>query len=111
MHTIAGCLVAEPIKKAYKILSSSMDKELEESGPKEARPNLTTLQFGEVTFQREVKTKGPPSIGSEALEGKVNGAILCEEEAVAALCGIRAIWVSPCNRRKHIASHLLDAAR
>ncbi|KAK4740230.1 hypothetical protein R3W88_003927 [Solanum pinnatisectum] len=31
-------------------------------------------------------------------------------EAVSALCGIRAIWVTPSNRRKHIASYLLDAA-
>ncbi|RVW42752.1 Protein chromosome transmission fidelity 7 [Vitis vinifera] len=32
-------------------------------------------------------------------------------EAVPAICGIRAIWVTPSNRRKHIASQLLDAVR
>ncbi|KAK1357617.1 hypothetical protein POM88_050873 [Heracleum sosnowskyi] len=39
------------------------------------------------------------------------GAILCEKEAVPAVCGIRAIWVSPANRRKQIATHFLNATR
>ncbi|CAJ2659180.1 unnamed protein product [Trifolium pratense] len=38
-------------------------------------------------------------------------AIFCECNPVAAICGIRAIWVTPSNRRKHIASQILDAVR
>ncbi|KAJ8530223.1 hypothetical protein K7X08_037058 [Anisodus acutangulus] len=47
----------------------------------------------------------------EEPDESINGVVLCEKEAVSALCGIRAIWVTPSNRRKHIASYLLDAAR
>ncbi|EFH69345.1 hypothetical protein ARALYDRAFT_472227 [Arabidopsis lyrata subsp. lyrata] len=39
------------------------------------------------------------------------GAIVCEEEAKPAVCGIRAIWASPSNRRKGIATWLLDTTR
>ncbi|XP_038904840.1 protein CHROMOSOME TRANSMISSION FIDELITY 7 isoform X2 [Benincasa hispida] len=67
-------------------------------------------QFGNITFQREAILKKPTN-NPEALEMNMNGAILCEEEPVPAVCGIRAIWVTPANRRKHIASRLLDAAR
>lgn len=109
---IAGCLVAEQIKKAYKILSSSKrGGGHKDTGAKDARPDSTTLQFGEVIFQREVTRKATSHTSYEVLEGNRSGAIFCEEETVPARCGIRAIWVSPCNRRKHIASHLLDAAR
>jgi N-acetyltransferase len=45
---------------------------------------------------------------SDMMDGRV---IICENEPVAAVCGIRAIWVTPSNRRKHIASQLLDAVR
>ncbi|CAB4317408.1 unnamed protein product [Prunus armeniaca] len=51
-----------------------------------------------------------PSV-PEALNENLNGAIFCEEEAVPAVCGIRAIWVTQANRRKHIATQLLDALR
>lgn len=109
---IAGCLVAEQIKKAYKILSSSKGGGGHKgTGAKDARPDSTTLQFGEVIFQREVTRKATSHTSYEVLEGNCSGAIFCEEETVPARCGIRAIWVSPCNRRKHIASYLLDAAR
>ncbi|XP_057466822.1 LOW QUALITY PROTEIN: protein CHROMOSOME TRANSMISSION FIDELITY 7-like [Actinidia eriantha] len=108
---IAGCLVAEPVKTAYKVLSTSLAERAEDMTTKDARPNSTTLQFGEVIFRREVIRRAPSITNSEALEGNLNGAIFCEEEGVPAVCGIRAIWVTPCNRRKRIASHLLDAAR
>lgn len=104
---VAGCLVAEPIKKAYKLLSSSLT-EKNNLPAKEKKRTSSTLQFGGVSLQREVikrkHVKHPE-------EGAREGAILCENEAVPALCGIRAIWVSPSNRRKNIARSLLDAAR
>ncbi|XP_057811216.1 protein CHROMOSOME TRANSMISSION FIDELITY 7 isoform X1 [Salvia miltiorrhiza] len=104
---VSGCLVAEPIKKAYKLLSSSL---VEKSNlpAKEKMRTSSTLQFGGVCLQREVikreHVKHPE-------EGTHDGTILCKNEAVPALCGIRAIWVSPSNRRKNIARSLLDAAR
>ncbi|KAK6145744.1 hypothetical protein DH2020_022564 [Rehmannia glutinosa] len=104
---ISGCLVAEPIKKAYRILSSSKDENSNLSA-KEKRRNPTTLQFGGVSLQREIVKRN--SVKSPE-EGSFDGVILSEDEAQPAVCGIRAIWVTPSNRRKHIASNLLDAAR
>ncbi|KAH7864128.1 hypothetical protein Vadar_026093 [Vaccinium darrowii] len=100
---IAGCLVAEQIKKAYKILSSSKGGGHRSTGTKDARPNSTTVEFGEVIFHREVTGETTSDTSYKVLEGNLSGAILCEEEAVPAGCGIRAIWVSPGNRRNHIA--------
>ncbi|XP_034680990.1 protein CHROMOSOME TRANSMISSION FIDELITY 7-like [Vitis riparia] len=108
---VAGCLVAEPIKKAYKILSSLADERSNDTSSKEARPNSNTLQFGTVSFQREVIKRAPSANSCEVLDGTPNGPVVCENEAVPAICGIRAIWVTPSNRRKHIASQLLDAVR
>jgi len=107
-HRVAGCLIAEPIKKAYKVLSRSLDGKPEATPRNKERPISNTLQFGELVFRRELVRRTSSASSSEVLEG---GVILCEEEAIPALCGIRAIWVSPGNRRKSIASHLLDAAR
>ncbi|XP_019231461.1 PREDICTED: protein CHROMOSOME TRANSMISSION FIDELITY 7-like isoform X3 [Nicotiana attenuata] len=105
---ISGCLVTEPIKKAYKILSRSESSRCKVSPEKEARRTSTTLQFGGVSFQREIVRINQSTKSHEESD---SGVVLCEKEAVSALCGIRAIWVSASNRRKHIASYLLDAAR
>ncbi|XP_059669853.1 protein CHROMOSOME TRANSMISSION FIDELITY 7 [Cornus florida] len=108
---IAGCLVAEPIKKAYKMLSTLVDGRSDGTGTKEKRSIPATLQFGEVSFQRELIRRTSYISSTELSDGNLNGAMFCEKEAVPALCGIRAIWVTPFNRRKHVASHLLDATR
>ncbi|PNY03000.1 N-acetyltransferase ESCO2-like protein, partial [Trifolium pratense] len=80
LQRIVGCVVAEPINEAFRIVSCSV---VEDSARKrEKKPCPTTLQ-----------------------------AIFCESNPVAAVCGIRAIWVTPSNRRKHIASQILDAVR
>lgn len=105
---VAGCLVAESIKSAYKILPSSTDGRSDDSSSKAEKPNSSKLQFGTVSFQRE---RAPSVTSRRVLNQKPSGPILCENEAVPASCGIRAIWVTPCNRRKHIASQLLDAVR
>ncbi|KAH6769687.1 protein CTF7 [Perilla frutescens var. hirtella] len=104
---VSGCLVAEPIKKAYKLLSSSLGEKRNLS-TKEQKRNSSTLQFGGVSLQREVIRRDSVK---HTDEGAHDGLILCKDEAVPALCGIRAIWVSPSNRRKNIARSLLDAAR
>lgn len=104
---VAGCLVVEPIKEAYRILPSSADEKGSTMPPRE-RKMPTALQFGGVSLQREmIKKKDVESPKG----GMHNGAIFCEDEALPAICGVRAIWASPINRRKHIASHLLDGAR
>ncbi|XP_020233862.2 protein CHROMOSOME TRANSMISSION FIDELITY 7 [Cajanus cajan] len=100
---VVGCLVAEPIKEAFKVVSPSVDSVKK----RRVKPRSTTLQFGNVIFQREVEKKVASVSDSERMEG----AIFCDTKPTAAACGIRAIWVTPSNRRKGIATHLLDAVR
>ncbi|GAB2232567.1 hypothetical protein Droror1_Dr00011607 [Drosera rotundifolia] len=108
---IAGCLVAEPISKAYKIIPCLTNRSSGSTRLKEAVSKPTKLQFGDVCFQHEVSKRSPAGRSSTDLNMNFTGAMLCEEEAVRAVCGIRAIWVSPSNRRKGIATYLLDAVR
>ncbi|XP_006348475.1 protein CHROMOSOME TRANSMISSION FIDELITY 7-like isoform X1 [Solanum tuberosum] len=108
---ISGCLVAEPITRAYKILSRPEGSRCNVSPEKEAKQTSTTLQFGGVSFQREMVRRNQPTKSCEESDESISGIVLCEKEAVSAVCGIRAIWVTPSNRRKHIASYLLDAVR
>lgn len=107
---ITGCLVAESIQKAYWVLSNSPGEKSHNQNLKPGRENSVILQFGEVSFQREIVRKNPSAKGKKMCDS-VPGVIVCEKEAVPASCGIRAIWVTPSNRRKHIASYLLDAVR
>ncbi|XP_047338131.1 protein CHROMOSOME TRANSMISSION FIDELITY 7 [Impatiens glandulifera] len=110
---IAGCLIAETITKAHRLISSSVNKRPKNIVMKKAQNRPTELQFGKVCFQRQVvKRSSVTNSGKTGDEEEFfKGAICCEEESVPAVCGIRAIWVSLSNRRKHIATHLLDAAR
>ncbi|KAF9597446.1 hypothetical protein IFM89_018892 [Coptis chinensis] len=116
---IAGCLVAEPIVSAYKVLPCSavqkssdcaVRKSFSCSNSKADESISNVLQFGTVNFRREV-IKRVPSVHKTYLSEDHIGAIICEEVTVPASCGIRAIWVTPSNRRKHVATKLLDAAR
>ncbi|XP_056848342.1 protein CHROMOSOME TRANSMISSION FIDELITY 7-like [Raphanus sativus] len=100
---ISGCLVAEPIKEAFKIISRLDDgRQLK----KESSSPSTTIHFGNIVLQRQVSKRCRES--DDRLD---NGATACEEEAKPAFCGVRAIWVSPSNRRKGLATQLLDTAR
>lgn len=107
LNRVAGCLVAEPIEKAFKVVSGSVAAPVHSLNKRGVKRRSTTLQFGNVIFQREVKRKVANVSDSEKMEG----AIFCDSEPIAAACGIRAIWVSPSNRRKGIAIQLLDAVR
>ena len=78
---------------------------------KEERAKPTTLQFGPISLRREVAKRAPSDINTKQSDEDFRATILCEKEAVPAVCGVRAIWVSPANRRKHIATQLLDAVR
>lgn len=100
---ISGCLVAEPIKEAFKIIAPLDDKR--QLKKKRSSPS-TTIHFGDIVLQREVSKRCPES--DDRLD---NRAIVFEEEAKPAVCGVRAIWVSPSNRRKGLATQLLDTAR
>lgn len=97
---ISGCLVAEPIKEAFKVIDDKRQLKKGRSSPS------TTIHFGDIVLQREVSKRCPNS--DDRLD---NRAIVCEEEAKPAVCGVRAIWVSPSNRRKGLATQLLDTAR
>ncbi|KAG1369755.1 protein CHROMOSOME TRANSMISSION FIDELITY 7 [Cocos nucifera] len=116
-NRIAGCLVAEPIKKAHRVISSSssckdsddISHELAVADTELMRPK-PTIQFGAFSFKREVIKRSFSTNGAN-VDQWYGGAILCEEQAVLALCGFRAIWVVPSHRRKGIASQLLDVAR
>ncbi|KAK1411882.1 hypothetical protein QVD17_32713 [Tagetes erecta] len=108
---VAGCLVAEPIKKAYRFISNSEEKSDVSVTRKEEKLTPTTLKFGSISFQREIMRKNPSTKNERKSEDGLLGAIICEKDAVPAVCGIRAIWVTPSNRRKHIATHLLEATR
>ncbi|KAI3826286.1 hypothetical protein L1987_00332 [Smallanthus sonchifolius] len=110
-HRVAGCLVAEPIKKAYRLIPNSDVKSDVITTRKEGKMTSTTLQFGGISFQREIMRKKPPTKNERKSEDALLGAIFCEKDAVPAVCGIRAIWVTPSNRRKHVATHLLEATR
>ncbi|XP_058183399.1 protein CHROMOSOME TRANSMISSION FIDELITY 7-like isoform X4 [Rhododendron vialii] len=107
---IAGCLIAEPIIVAYRVLSNSeAPKSIKGTNANDNGSNSSTLQFGGINFQREAVKRAPSAINPVALEEKHTGAVFLANEAVPATCGIRAIWVAPSVRRKQIASHLLDA--
>ncbi|XP_022864220.1 protein CHROMOSOME TRANSMISSION FIDELITY 7-like [Olea europaea var. sylvestris] len=104
---VSGCLVTESIKKAHRISSSSVIKKHDNISAKETR-SLVSLQFGSVSFKREIIRSDSSAVEPEE---SIDGIILCEDDAVPAVCGIRAIWVAPSKRRKCIATNLLDAAR
>ncbi|GMI86495.1 CHROMOSOME TRANSMISSION FIDELITY 7 [Hibiscus trionum] len=93
---IAGCVVAEAIKEAFEVLWCSVG-ERHGATAKKARPNS----------QREVMKRAPSEVSYKSR----NGAILCKREGVGGVCGIRAIWVTPSNRRKGVATQLLEAVR
>ncbi|KAK7390424.1 hypothetical protein VNO78_25729 [Psophocarpus tetragonolobus] len=101
LHKVVGWLVAEPIHKAFKVVSAGHADSVKK------KTRSTTLQFGNVIFQREVGKKIASPTDSERMEG----ALFCDTKPTAASCGIRAIWVTPSNRRKGIATQLLDAVR
>jgi N-acetyltransferase len=76
----------------------------------ESRQTNHTLEFGKISFKREVLRRHNRSDKNKE-ESQGPGAIICEEQAVPAVCGFRAIWVVPSRRRRGIGSQLMDAAR
>ncbi|WOL09274.1 protein CHROMOSOME TRANSMISSION FIDELITY 7 [Canna indica] len=113
-HRIVGCLVAEPIRAALRVIANS-DKNSDLSYVKShklaqnSERQCPNLQFGGVSFKRDFVRRNDSM--NRSFDQCQSGAILCDEESVPAICGFRAIWVVPSQRRKGIASKLLDAAR
>eukprot|EP00268_Persea_americana_P040102 TRINITY_DN39757_c0_g1_i2.p1 TRINITY_DN39757_c0_g1~~TRINITY_DN39757_c0_g1_i2.p1 ORF type:complete len:199 (+),score=43.02 TRINITY_DN39757_c0_g1_i2:453-1049(+) len=107
---IIGCVVAEPIRAAYRVVSSPAACKRLDVKNRKIKSDPTPLQFGSVLFQREI-TRKLSSASTEIIDMNEKGAVLCEENAVSASCGIRAIWVAPSSRRKRVATQLLDAMR
>ncbi|KAM7532251.1 hypothetical protein LguiB_035661 [Lonicera macranthoides] len=109
---VAGCLIAEPIKDAYKVISNSVSRpNVDTTNTNKTRPTSFPLRFGDINFKRETLRRTPLANDDKAPGEEVMGAIFIEKDAVPAVCGIRAIWVAPSMRGKHIATQLLDAAR
>jgi hypothetical protein len=75
---------------------------------REKKPSSTELAFGNWKFRREVVHKKRRCVADQEDFG---GVVLCSKVTVPAVCGVRGIWVSCSERRKGIASHLLDAMR
>ncbi|BAF15130.2 Os04g0498900, partial [Oryza sativa Japonica Group] len=109
---IVGCLVAEPIKTAHKVIPGSTEENGTDLPVDKIEPVKTnhTLEFGKISFKREVLKRHDHSDKNKE-EYRDPGAIICEKEDVPAHCGFRAIWVVPSRRRKRIGSQLMDAAR
>ncbi|XP_078433003.1 protein CTF7 isoform X2 [Wolffia australiana] len=109
-NRVVGCVFAEPIKSAHKIITCALPPPAPCSVMKPPRSNQHILQFGKINFLRETMKKTLP-LSPRALNNDPGEAIFCEEESVTAVCGIRAIWVAPLKQRQRIASKLLDAVR
>ncbi|RZS28117.1 hypothetical protein BHM03_00061680, partial [Ensete ventricosum] len=118
-HRIIGCLVAEPIKAAHRVIPSSLSGKASngnfgKSSSGKPTQNLerqcANLQFGGFSFKRDVARRSGLT-NKTRVDQWESGAVLCEQESVPALCGFRAIWVVPSQRQKRIASQLLDSAR
>ncbi|XP_031494050.1 protein CHROMOSOME TRANSMISSION FIDELITY 7 [Nymphaea colorata] len=115
---VAGVLVAEPIKSAYRVRPSSETAESpqisRETDVKDTKTPTSSsiLRFGSINFEREVDNKASSCVkkGNATVETNA-GTIICESQAIPTCCGIRAIWVVPSRRRQHVATHLLDALR
>lgn len=115
---IVGCVVAERIESAFPIVpsdqgdskvhcdlvSSANRLKLSEKKSKSS----TQLLWGGWKFNREVVNRKKARNDNQQDLGR---AILCSKSGVPAVCGVRGIWVSRSERRKGVASHLLDAMR
>lgn len=130
---IVGCVVAERINSAFPIVphdredSKSLDTQRvtpklsnfrKESGELPAlsgvelsqeRPKPSKqLLWGGWKFSREVVNRKKSQNDYPHVLAR---AIMCSKAGVPAVCGVRGIWVSRSERRKGVASHLLDAMR
>ncbi|KAH8944196.1 hypothetical protein BDL97_13G096100 [Sphagnum fallax] len=100
---IVGCILCEPIKCAFPIVTSHWQNAVHPSQPcawDMSQRLVPALDVAVDTNPGELKD-----------QEDFGGVVLCSKVAVPAVCGVRGIWVSCSERRKGIASHLLDAMR
>ncbi|XP_011627181.1 protein CHROMOSOME TRANSMISSION FIDELITY 7 isoform X2 [Amborella trichopoda] len=110
---IVGCLVAEPIRYGYKVISNypSIINSSSSSAKENFKTKTGVLLFGNVSFERETIQRSNVKNSEKIADEFIGTAILCETEPVSAVSGISAIWVLASSRRKGIATRLLDIAR
>eukprot|EP00850_Spirogloea_muscicola_P020472 SM000217S06854 [mRNA] locus=s217:147123:148968:+ [translate_table: standard] len=118
---VVGCLVAEPISEAFALTStqpsppvSSISSKVHDTAQSPGTVGAgamkgVTMRFGNVTFRREVVAKRRSR--QEEIEVPVQPSLTCLRDAKPASCGIRAIWVQSAERRRGIATGLLEALR
>lgn len=61
---VVGCLVAEPIKKAFRVFSASVGGMSDDAKTKEERTRPTLLHFEDISFQRKVAKRAPSELQS-----------------------------------------------
>lgn len=82
-----------------------------ENDAKRRKHTCTVMQFGNIKFERKAFKNTRASRDSSISEKDQRGAIVCSEVPEPAVCGVRGIWVSRSERRKGIATKLLDTMR
>ncbi|KAG0584690.1 hypothetical protein KC19_3G228300 [Ceratodon purpureus] len=133
---IVGCLVAERINAGFPIVPHGLkdpisadthyltprvsglgkkSEDQESASPKtrtelreDTKKPCKQLLWGGWKFTREVVNRKKTQNDNTQ---ELARAIMCSKTGVPAVCGVRGIWVSRSERRKGIASHLLDAMR
>lgn len=115
---IVGCVVAERIECAFPIVPHEHDdskalatqcrtsSKLDSPQVKDKPKSSTQLLWGGWKFTREVVNRKKNDNQQE-----LGRSILCSKTEIPAVCGVRGIWVSRSERRKGVASYLLDAMR
>lgn len=78
---------------------------------KRRKHESTVMHFGNVKLTRQVVQKMHLTRDIESSCKGPAGAIIYSEVPVPAVCGVRGLWVSRSERRKGIATKLLDAMR
>ncbi|XP_062093832.1 protein CHROMOSOME TRANSMISSION FIDELITY 7-like [Humulus lupulus] len=89
-NKVVGCLIAEPIENAFKVISNSAD--IDAINTTEQRTKPTILHIGDISFQSETVKRSHSASNTNLLDGDLGSTVVCEEVVVPAVCGIRAIW-------------------
>lgn len=82
-----------------------------ENDAKRRKRTCAVMQFGNVKFERKALENSRASRDSSISEKDPGGAIVCSEVPEPAVCGVRGLWVSRSERRKGVATKLLDTMR
>ncbi|CAM6126574.1 unnamed protein product [Calypogeia fissa] len=95
--------------KVRPLASGSRETDVQDGNTREGRQDRNNVMvFGNIKFVRELSSR---KRASKERAQDLGTAILCTKTPVPAVCGVRVIWVSHTERRKGIASYLLDAMR